>query len=467
LEEYGPTFHYIRGEDNTAADALSRLPFSEDLHSVQGFSPTKPSDALESEEREAFFSIIVDEPILLDCFVHLPDQQGVPFLLDYETIVAAQNQDPDLLQQTQARPLRFERRLLAVDTHVWCYRAHPEGPWKIYLPTAMLHDVVRWYHLALGHCGISRLADTLRMHFHHPQLQNRVEEEVSKCDPCQRLKVVGRGHGETASREAPLSPWQQVAIDLIGPWTLTIGEVKQSFSALTMVDVVTNLVEIVRVNNKTAAHIAWQFEQAWLSRYPRPIYVLHDQGGEFMGYAFKRRLAALGIIPRPTTPKNPRANSICERMHQVVGNTLRVLSTMNPPEGVDQAVQLIDTAIADAVYATRCTYHSSLKTTPGGLAFGRDMILDVPLVNDLYQIQQRRQSLIDQRLIEANAKRFSYDYNVGEEVLKLVYNPAKLEPRAIGPYTITRVHTNGTLSIQITPGVVERINIRRVKPYRR
>jgi transposase InsO family protein len=239
-----------------------------------------------------------------------------------------------------------------------------------------------------------------------------------------------------------------VAIDLIGPWTLTIGEVKQSFSALTMVDVVTNLVEIVRVNNKTAAHIAWQFEQAWLSRYPRPIYVLHDQGGEFMGYAFKRRLAALGIIPRPTTPKNPRANSICERMHQVVGNTLRVL-------------------IADAVYATRCTYHSSLKTTPGGLAFGRDMILDVPLVNDLYQIQQRRQSLIDQRLIEANAKRFSYDYNVGEEVLKLVYNPAKLEPRAIGPYTITRVHTNGTLSIQITPGVIERINIRRVKPYRR
>jgi transposase InsO family protein len=258
-----------------------------------------------------------------------------------------------------------------------------------------------------------------------------------------------------------------VAIDLIGPWTLTIGEVKQSFSALTMVDIVTNLVEIVRVNNKTAAHIAWQFEQAWLSRYPRPIYVLHDQGGEFMGYAFKRRLAALGIIPRPTTPKNPRANSICERMHQVVGNTLRVLSTMNPPEGVDQAVQLIDTAIADAVYATRCTYHSSLKTTPGGLAFGRDMILDVPLVNDLYQIQQRRQSLIDQRLIEANAKRFSYDYNVGEEVLKLVYNPAKLEPRAIGPYTITRVHTNGTLSIQITPGVIERINIRRVKPYRR
>ena len=95
------------------------------------------------------------------------------------------------------------------------------------------------------------------------------------------------------------------------------------------------------------------------------------------------------------------------------------------------------------------------------------MILDIPLVTDLVQIQRRRQALIDERLIVANAKRFSYDYRIGQEVLKLVYKPDKLEARAIGPYTVTQVHTNGTLSIQISPGVIERINIRRVKPYRR
>jgi len=165
--------------------------------------------------------------------------------------------------------------------------------------------------------------------------------------------------------------------------------------------------------------------------------------------------------------KNPQSNSVCERMHQAIGNTLRVLSTMEPPQGAIHAEQIVDTAIADTVYATRCVYHSTLKTTPGGLAFGRDMVLNIPLVTDLQQLQKRRQELIDKRLLTANTKRFSVDYVIGDEVLKLNYQPDKLEPRAVGPFPITRVHANGTVTIEISPGVLERINIRRLKPYRR
>ncbi len=96
---------------------------------------------------------------------------------------------------------------------------------------------------------------------------------------------------------------------------------------------------------------------------------------------------------------------------------------MNAPAGVTTPTQLLDTAIANAMYATRCTYHSALKTTPGGLAFGRDVILNIPLVTNLELLRERRQQHIDQRLITANAKRFSYDYQVGDEILKLAYMP--------------------------------------------
>jgi hypothetical protein len=154
-------------------------------------------------------------------------------------------------------------------------------------------------------------------------------------------------------------------------------------------------------------------------------------------------------------------------MHQSIGNSLRVLSALQPPVGVVDANQMIDTALANAVYATRCTYHSTLKTTPGGLAFGRDMILNIPLMTDLQLLRERRQQLIDKRLIAANAKRFSFDYRVGDEVLKLAYKPSKLDPRAVGPFRVEQVHANGTVTIRLNNGSLERTSLRRIKPYRR
>jgi hypothetical protein len=50
-----------------------------------------------------------------------------------------------------------------------------------------------------------------------------------------------------------------------------------------------------------------------------------------------------------TTPKNPQGNYICERMHQAIGNTLRALSLLNPPAGIEDAHLQLDTAIANAV----------------------------------------------------------------------------------------------------------------------
>ena len=135
--------------------------------------------------------------------------------------------------------------------------------------------------------------------------------------------------------------------------------------------------------------------------------------------------------------------------------------------GTTDARKLIDTAIDNAVFAYRSAFHGTLKTTPGGLAFGRDMILNLPLITDLQLLQKRRQKLVDEQLIKANAKRFSFDYQVNQEVLKLVYKPDKMDPRAEGPYRIEQVHTNGTLTIRLDDNTIERINIRRVKPYYR
>ncbi len=94
------------------------------------------------------------------------------------------------------------------------------------------------------------------------------------------------------------------------------------------------------------------------------------------------------------------------------------------------------------------------------------MFLNVPFVANLFALRDRRQLIIDENLRKQNAKRRHYDYQPGDEVYVKTVNPSKLGERTLGPFPITRVHTNGTITIQRTPHVQERINLRRVFPHR-
>ena len=111
--------------------------------------------------------------------------------------------------------------------------------------------------------------------------------------------------------------------------------------------------------------------------------------------------------------------------------------------------------------------HSTFKTVPGGSVFHRDMMLDLPLIADLHRINERRQELIDQRAIEANRKRMFVDCQPNDEVVVLTCKPAKLEPRAHGPFRVLHTHANGTVTVRRNNAVTERMNVRRIKPHRR
>jgi hypothetical protein len=84
-------------------------------------------------------------------------------------------------------------------------------------------------------------------------------------------------------REVRAIPFEECAVDLIGPWIIQVRNRPYEFNALTVIDNVSNLVELVRIDEKTAAHVARKFAQVWLSRYPWPARCVHDNGGEFVG----------------------------------------------------------------------------------------------------------------------------------------------------------------------------------------
>ena len=152
-------------------------------------------------------------------------------------------------------------------------------------------------------------------------------------------------------------------------------------------------------------------------------------------------------------------------MHRTVGTVIRTLVNENKPRTLKHAQVIIDQALSSASHAIRTNIHQGTGYAPGALAFHRDMLLNIPLLVNMLEIRARRQVKVDRDLMRANSRRTAFDYKQGEKVLKKVHDPRKLEQRWDGPYPIERVHVNGNVTIALKPGVLERINICRVKPY--
>ena len=145
----------------------------------------------------------------------------------------------------------------------------------------------------MGHPGSDRLRHTIGQRYHHYLLRRTIDK--FRCEHCLRNKLPGRGYGLLPEREMRIAPWEEVAIDLIGPWTINVRGKACEFNALTCIDTVSNLVELIRIDNKTSDHVRNKFVQSWLTRYPQPIRCVHDKGGEFIGHEFQWLLNMLYV----------------------------------------------------------------------------------------------------------------------------------------------------------------------------
>ncbi len=124
---------------------------------------------------------------------------------------------------------------------------------------------------------------------------------------------MGQEYGHLPPQNNLPTPWEEVAINLIGPWKIDTARMGMiQIAALIATNTATGLAELIRISNRLAAHIALKFEQMWLLRYPRPLKVIHDRGNEFTGANFLIHLHRLDIGWVHTTVKNPQATPNCQ-----------------------------------------------------------------------------------------------------------------------------------------------------------
>jgi len=97
--------------------------------------------------------------------------------------------------------------------------------------------------------------------------------------------------GKLPPKETEQNPWEEVQVDLIGPWEFKINSKNiVKFNALTCIDPFTGLLEIEPIVNRTCAHVATAFCNCWLTQFPLPQRCIHDNGKEFIRQEFQEIL---------------------------------------------------------------------------------------------------------------------------------------------------------------------------------
>ena len=165
--------------------------------------------------------------------------------------------------------------------------------------------------------------------------------------------------------------------------------------------------------DKSSAMISNLVNKTWFSRYPRYQKNIYDNRSEFKLH-FKALCDSYGIKRKLASVKNPQANTILERVHQVI---MMILHTAEIDMANSVAPSDINTFLTKASWAICSTYHMVLKASPGAAIFRWDMLFDIPYVADCNKIGDFRQHQTDRNTKLENKARVDYDFKFGGKVL--------------------------------------------------
>lgn len=252
---------------------------------------------------------------------------------------------------------------------------------KIILPKSLIASTVKWYHFCLGHPGINRTYNTIAAHFWCEGLISYyIKNFIKKCDGCLKEKRSQPKFGKLPPAfDTIYSPWQVIQVDLVGPWLFSDATGKdRNIHALSIIDPTTRWVELHLLKlyrGKTALNIAQTLENEWFCRYPRPSACIFDNGTEF-GFKFLDLLISFGVEPKHRTIKNPQANSIVERAHQTIADSIRAQDLENKKITNVELKNIIQST----AFGLQSIYHSALKASPGQVTFEKDILINMTYV---------------------------------------------------------------------------------------
>jgi hypothetical protein len=353
LKEFAPEILYLKGIHNTVVDTISQLDYNPEVNPISKFNYSTfgiPAKGETIVKWIAFSKLWccynknnsgneTQEHNLNEEFANHSKEEEI-FPLTTPEIAAAQKANGELKHcfiHNAVIDEGLEVRL-GDNTYVVC----KDG--KMIIPKPLQRRAVLWYHHYLQHPGHIQLEESMKATMYWKGMGSTIWSLTKSCKTSQTNKKWKLKYGHLPSKTIITVPWRMLCVDLIDHYTLkgkdgTIID----FMALTMINPATSWFEImelplvrrlitITVNgkelsiieeifDKTSERIARLVNKILLSRYPRCCYIIYNNGSEFK-LNFEYLCETYGIKPKPIMVKNPQANAILERLHQVLGQML-------------------------------------------------------------------------------------------------------------------------------------------------
>lgn len=465
LQEFDVTIVYKSGRKHEDADTLSRAPVEicdKDMDEDGAFlGALTASDLIIRQREDAEIRLLIDH-------------------LEGKNVTIPRHISRSLSTFCLRKGVLYKKNSGASDKE-----------YLLVVPAALRDDILLACHdePTSGHLGFSRTLARVRQTYYWPRLSSTVKRYVQSCRECQRRKSPSLKPGGLLQPIAPPSaPFDQIGMDLLGPFPLSASGNKWIIVAT---DYLTRYAETKAVQRATAYEVARFFIDHIVLRHGAPSHVITDRGTAFTAQLIEDIFKLSCTQHRKATAYHPQTNGLTERLNKTIADMLSMY--------VDVQHKTWDQVLPYVTFAYNTAIQETTRFTPFRLVYGRevqttlDAMLphdtDASLTSDAEQLTQHAEEarqlarihITKQQSTDArryNLRHRQVEYQPGDQVW--VWTPIrrqglseKLLSRYFGPYKVIRrvsevnyeVIPDGAASPRRRQHPPEIVHVVRLKPY--
>ena len=172
-----------------------------------------------------------------------------------------------------------------------------------------------------GHLGGGKTHELLSRNFYWPKMEAWVQDFVSSCDVCQRVKAARHGrYGKLLPLESPYKPWTSISMDFITELPKSDG-----FTSIwVIVDRFTKMAHFIPLKPPaTARDLARIFVREIWRLHGIPSEIVSDRDSRFTSNFWQSLLELLSIKSKMSTAFRPQTDGQTERVNQTLEAFLR------------------------------------------------------------------------------------------------------------------------------------------------